>query len=698
MKPEDRIYLYDEIGRRYERKNRYLYELYSLYQQLSESDSGSAAAIRQKITQLKKSKRSHPYNKELETYQREEKQFLRDLRPATKKHMQEIDRGNSFRIRRFYKRLFESEKKAIFYSRYTALCYDAEMAYKEHTTVSDHLPGIIQHYKTTQDERNRVLSDLSAIDRKKQKKARNEFREAKKQEHKRYKDRKKELRQKKRDGLISDRALRRGIVELKKRMLEANILKSYAVDEKDLREVAVAKKYQLRVGTRRKIWVMNSSISDIRRSTPVEIEKQTPRNAFAGMLLPGLGQALNGQHIKAGIFAVLSLFIYGIAIPYALGYGNYQGTGISGLITLAEGARRIDRSLIFMIEGVIAVFLLVIAFAILFFSFRDVFLTEKGMIKGIREKNWFESTSTLEQEGFPILVSTPALLIIMFIVMVPIATTILLSFTGMDPNAQSKFPWVGFHNYTLLVTGQGLAGSVFWLVLGWTVVWTIASSTLPIVVGFFLAIFVNHDRIKAKGIFRTIYILPWAVPAFITIMFFAIMFSPTGALTQILSNTFNTRILVRTDVLLSRITLILLQTWLGSSYIFLLFTGVLQAIPGDLYEAAQIDGATAWQKLRRITVPIVLFQTAPLLVGQYTFNFNNFSIIWLFNEGGPFRPSVYGNLAGGTDILASYIFKLVMQNQFQSIGAAISIVVALGLMFFAYLGFKNSKAFKEERL
>ncbi len=100
----------------------------------------------------------------------------------------------------------------------------------------------------------------------------------------------------------------------------------------------------------------------------------------------------------------------------------------------------------------------------------------------------------------------------------------------------------------------------------------------------------------------------------------------------------------------------------------------------------------------RITLPIVLFQTAPLLVNQYTFNFNNFSIIYLFNGGGPFSPLEYGNLAGSSDILISYIYKLTINNQYQSIGAAVSIVISVGLMFIAFLGYKNTKAFKEERL
>ena len=106
----------------------------------------------------------------------------------------------------------------------------------------------------------------------------------------------------------------------------------------------------------------------------------------------------------------------------------------------------------------------------------------------------------------------------------------------------------------------------------------------------------------------------------------------------------------------TRIALIMIQGWLGSAYVFILSTGVLQAVPNDLYEAAYIDGASSWKKLTRITLPIVLFQTMPLLIGQYTFNFNNFTIIYLFNGGGPNLIEKYGIYAGSTDILLSYIY------------------------------------------
>jgi len=296
------------------------------------------------------------------------------------------------------------------------------------------------------------------------------------------------------------------------------------------------------------------------------------------------------------------------------------------------------------------------------------------------------------------MVSLPALVVTVFIVIVPITTAILLSFTNMDPKHQNKFQWIGFDNYKLIALGEGIAGQAFWLILAWTIVWTLVATSLAIFIGFVLALLVNQERVKFKSVFRAVYLLPWAVPAFITIMFFSIMLSPDGALTGILNDLTGMRVEVKNNPTLSRIALICLQGWLGSSYVFLLSTGVLQAIPGDLYEAAQIDGATTWQKLRKITLPIVLFQTAPLLVGQYTFNFNHFSIIYLFNTGGPFNPSEYGNLAGTTDLLISYIYKLTMNNQYQAIGAAITIVISLGLMLFAFIGFKNSKAFKEEKL
>ena len=351
--------------------------------------------------------------------------------------------------------------------------------------------------------------------------------------------------------------------------------------------------------------------------------------------------------------------------------------------------------MIFMIEGIIAIFLLLIAVGIFIFSFRDVRSVEKNEIKGVRKNLWFETRAIIDEKGFPILVSAPSFLLTLFVVLVPIMTTVLLSFTNMDPSHQNKFSWVGIHNYTNVAMGKGVAGGPFWLILGWTLIWTLCATTLAIFIGFVFALLVNSERVKFKRFWRTVFLLPWAVPAFITIMFFSIMLAPGGPLTQMLTAVTGSVLNVKADTGMTRTALILLQGWLGSAYVFLISTGVLQGISSDLYEAAEIDGATGFQRTMKITIPLVLFQTAPLLVGQYTFNFNNFSIIYLFNQGGPFNPSLYGNLAGSSDLLISYIYKLTIENQYQSIGAAITIVISFVLMLFSYIGFKNSKAFKE---
>lgn len=688
---ENKIYLYDDIGNQFERKNLFLKEYYTLKEKASRKDADALKA-------LKKSKKSHAYMVKLNGFKSDEKKFLKVLGEKRTKVKSTLDKKEPRKLQNLRVQLALSKEKVAFYKKYIGLDYRAQLEYELSVLLTEQLPDIIENYALTFENYQKAKVAFKHIDNSKQTKSTALYRQEKVKQDALYKESLEKLKEKRRQGSISAKALKGGIEELKIKRKEHLKVLSYNIEKNGYKEALKSYKYQLSKGVNRQIKVLNSNCSDIRKKIPIEVEQSVAWHAPVTALVPGLGQLLNKQYFKAIFFLLGAAFIYFIAWPYAFGYGNYQGDGIAGLISLAEGGKRIHKSLIFMIEGIVAIFLLLIALGIYIVSFKDVRKVEKKMIRGIRPNNKFESLIALEVEGFPYMVSAPALIITLFVVLVPISTTILLSFTGMDPQHQSKFPWVGLDNYMMLIKGQGLAGSVFYSILLWTLIWTICATTLAILLGFFLALMVNNDRIKGKAFFRAVYLLPWAVPAFITIMFFSIMFSPNGALTGIMETLFGTKILIKNSTFLSRVTLIGLQAWLGSSYVFLLSTGVLQAIPEDLYEAAQIDGATAWQRLRKITLPLVLFQTAPLLVGQYTFNFNNFSIIYLFNSGGPFNPTKYGNLAGSTDLLISYIFKLTTENSYQAIGAAITIVISLGLMIFAFIGFKNSKAFKEERL
>ena len=688
-------FLYDYIGREYERKNLYLKEVALLEEEISKAQTGEKETMKNQLKELISKKDQHAYNKELKAYEEKEKEFLKVKKDYVNTYIGTLDASLSKEVKKLSRKLYESGLEEDFYKDYVLLTYDADFNHRQAVIQKKLIPNMISNITALE----KALKAAESYEPSENKEKVGAEIAAFKQEQKAISDkRSEEVKDKRRQGLISDKALKNTLKEIKKNYQYAVNIKEFEEPTKAKKELIKSRKFELKNYVKVNKRILNADVADARRATPVEVEKTKPIYTYSTFILPGLGQLLNKQYVKSIFFFIGTLFIYLAAIPYALGYGNYQGNGVAGLVTLAEGGRRIDKSLIFMIEGIVAIFLLLFAIAIYYASYRDVKSTEKGIIKGTRGKNWFETTQTIEEEGFPILVSIPALIVITFIVLVPIMTAILLSFTGMDPSNQSKFPWVGLRNYKLIALGEGLAGSVFWLILGWTLVWTLLATTLAILIGFGLALLANNPRVRGKSFFRMVYLLPWAVPAFITIMFFSIMFSNTGAITLLIEKYFGVLIDFKNNTMWSRTILIMMQGWLGSSYVFLLATGVLQAIPEDLYEAADIDGANGWQKIKRITLPMVLFQTAPLLINQYTFNFNNFSIIYLFNGGGPFNPSRYGNLAGSSDILISYIYKLTMDNQYQAIGASITLVVSLGLMIFAFIGFKNSKAFKEERL
>jgi arabinogalactan oligomer/maltooligosaccharide transport system permease protein len=690
-------YLYDEIGREYERKNLYLAELAEIDELLQNRDKDKTH-LRKKRRELITGRDKHPYIVQLKELSRREREFKNRLKSEVNSFSRtlsgELDRNE----RKLKLRLFSSERTADFYRDHKDISYDAEFDYRKAELERTQLPGILDNIKKIKDELIELENLKRAADPSQEALKKSEYESFKVTQKKTVKEEIARIKMLRKEGTISRKAEANLIREAKQKSKNSVKLKELEIPTKGIADQLKSKNIELRNSTKQSLKILKSDIADLRKVTPVEVEKTKPIISYATVLLPGLGQALNGQLGKMAVMIFGSLFIYLIAIPYALGFGNYQGEGVAGLISLAEGGARIDKSLIFMIEGVVSIFLLLLAALVVYISFSDVYRVETGKIKGVRPKTWFENKKSLLEEGFPYVTSLPAIIIILFIVLVPVITTFLLSFTNMDPQHQSKFSWVGIQNYRLIALGEGLAGSVFWLILVWTLIWTFAATTLAILIGFFMALLVNNERVKGKRFFRTIYILPWAVPAFITIMYFSIMTAPGGSITEILAGIFNTRIEIKNNTFLTRTALILIQGWLGSAYVFLLTTGVLQSIPSDLYEAAEIDGATAWDRMIRITVPLVLFQISPLLVTQYTFNFNNFSVIFLFNEGGPFNPQLYGNLAGSSDLLISYIYKLAMMNQYQAIGAAITIFISLGLMVFAYLGFRNSKGFKEGRL
>lgn len=169
--------------------------------------------------------------------------------------------------------------------------------------------------------------------------------------------------------------------------------------------------------------------------------------------------------------------------------------------------------------------------------------------------------------------------------------------------------------------------------------------------GLTLAIIFNVPDLPLQKLFRSLLLIPYAIPAFISVPIWVGLLNPQfGVITLFLENVFGVAVPWFGNMWWSKAGIVMVNLWLGFPYMFLICTGALQALPTDIYEAAAIDGASAWQKFRHITLPLLLITVGPLLVASFAYNFNNFVIIDLYNQGGPpmsGTPSPVGHTASG---------------------------------------------------
>ncbi|WP_181349171.1 carbohydrate ABC transporter permease [Thalassobacillus sp. CUG 92003] len=419
--------------------------------------------------------------------------------------------------------------------------------------------------------------------------------------------------------------------------------------------------------------------------------RHNPKLALVlSVLFAGLGQLYNRRYLKGIIFIT-------IEAAFLVTMLDFINLGIWGLRTLGT-IPGTDHSIRLLVFGVISLIILAIVVTLYVFNIRDAKLQAEKIRNGWTAPRLGEALREAYERSFPYLMTTPGLLLMLFVVVFPLIFAILLAFTNYNlynSPPRNLVDWVGLQNFINLAS-EPIWKDTFISVFSWTIVWTVVATSLQIGVGLFLAVLVNDSRVKFKKLIRTVLILPWAVPAFVTILIFAAMFNDQfGAINRdiIIPLTGGEGLPWLSDPFYSRIAIILIQTWLGFPFVFALFTGVLQSISKDWYEAADIDGSSRMQKFRFITLPHVMFATAPLLIMQYAQNFNNFNIIYLFNEGG---PPVMDQKAGGTDILISWVYKLTFDTNNYGMAAAVSIIMGLLVSGFAFYQFRRTRSFKEE--
>jgi len=447
----------------------------------------------------------------------------------------------------------------------------------------------------------------------------------------------------------------------------------------------------------------------------------------------GSGQFLNKQKLKGLIFFVLQIafisielltwsvwrnaarltveragaFNWGVFLSFVPeqlrdihNYGFFI-KGVWGLVTLGtiprvHDAPVYDHSIMLLLGGIIAVLALLIFCAIWIWNISDAYKTRVKLDKGMRVTS-VQYFRELWKNSFEYIMITPGLLLVLFISLVPIVFSILVAFTNFNANfipPRKLVEWVGFETFGRII-GVKIWGSTFIQIFIWTVIWAFLSTFTSYAFGLIQALILRAKAVKFRSFWRGIFILPWAVPGLVSMLIFRVMLNQEGAINQMLlaSGIIKEAIPFLSNTYWARLCLILVNIWLGFPYFMALISGIMTTIPQEQYEAAQIDGANVLQQFRSITLPFILASTAPQILMSVTFNFNNFNMIYFLTGGGPANPNF--QMAGSTDILISWIFKLTLDQRMYNYASALSIFIFVIIATVSAWNLQRTRAFKE---
>lgn len=254
---------------------------------------------------------------------------------------------------------------------------------------------------------------------------------------------------------------------------------------------------------------------------------------------------------------------------------------------------------------------------------------------------------------------------------------------------------VGFRNFERAFTDANIRGPLL-AVTAWTFGFAILSVLTTFALGLAMAILLNDQRIKGLKFYRTLMILPYAFPGFLSAMvWMGLMNQEFGFLNEVLFRGANIPWL--TDPLWGKVSILTVNLWLGYPYMFLVATGALQSIPDEVIEASRVDGASVWQTFWNIKLPLLMVPLAPLLISSFAFNFNNFNLIYMLTKGGPDFPGA-GINAGHTDLLITMVYKVAFstgQGRDYGLASAFAIIIFVVVGLVSYLGFRQTKTLEE---
>lgn len=306
--------------------------------------------------------------------------------------------------------------------------------------------------------------------------------------------------------------------------------------------------------------------------------------------------------------------------------------------------------------------------------------------------------SLLDSRFHTTLLAAPMISLVAFTVL-PIVFMVLIAFTNFDSAHQPPgelFTWTGLTNVTDIFLGNQTKTHTFFGIFGWTIVWAILATFTNYILGMLLAILINHKLVRMKKMWRTLFVISIAIPQFVSLLLISRALEPMGAVNIALMKLglISAPLPFLTDKTLARICVVVINMWIGIPYTMLTFSGVLMNIPADLYESAELDGAGPFHRFTSITLPYMIFVTAPATITTFVGNINNFNVIYLLTGGGPFALDYYQ--AGKTDLLVTWLYKLTVDQHDYALASTIGIFIFMIVTTLSITVYNRTSAVKKE--
>ncbi len=359
-----------------------------------------------------------------------------------------------------------------------------------------------------------------------------------------------------------------------------------------------------------------------------------------------------------------------------------------------------DNSQLCLLYGVVTLFVTLGFFIIWRAAIRSAYRAQCDTVRYGRAKTFSEILKELRNAKLHNLLMTgPVMGIIVFTIM-PLIFMILMAFTNYDRNhlpPGNLFDWVGLENFSRIFGTNGDLGATFWPVLGWTLIWAVFATFLNYFFGMLLAIVINRKETRLKGMWRFFFVLTIAIPQFVSLLVMRTMLQEHGAFNLVLKELFNIGPLpFLSNATWARVTVIIVNLWVGIPYTLVSVTGILQNIPAELYESAKLDGASPFRTFIDITLPYMMFVMTPQLIVTFSQNVNNFNVIFLVTNGDPACDTYYRGTAGKTDLLITWLYKLTIDNKDFNLGAVIGILCFVILATLSLITYRRTGSYKNE--